>query len=51
LIPKSYLAGVFGAKGNTVDGLHLTQKGHDELARVVFSLLRIEKLTEPRKLH
>jgi acyl-CoA thioesterase-1 len=35
LIPKSCLAGIFGAKGNTVDGLHLTQKGHNELARAV----------------
>ena len=26
----------------TLDGLHLTQKGHDEMARRVGGLLRIE---------
>ncbi|MGO8837082.1 MAG: SGNH/GDSL hydrolase family protein [Limisphaerales bacterium] len=43
LIPKSCLAGVFGAKGATLDGLHLSQKGHNALANVVFGRLRIEK--------
>ena len=46
LIPKSYLAGVFGSKGATVDGLHLSQKGHNALARIVYRLLRIEKPVE-----
>ena len=49
LIPKSCLAGVFGAKGATVDGLHLSRKGHHQLARVVFSRLRIEKPVEDAK--
>lgn len=51
LIPKSCLVGVFGPKGNTVDGLHLTQKGHDELAGAVLGLLRIEKPAETLKPH
>lgn len=46
LIPKSYLAAVFASKGATLDGLHLSQKGHNELARAVFGLLRIEKPIE-----
>ena len=49
LIPKSYLAGVFGSKGATLDGLHLSQKGHNELAKAVFGLLRIEKPIEIAK--
>jgi acyl-CoA thioesterase-1 len=49
LIPKSCLAGVFGSKGATLDGLHLSQKGHNMLARTVFSLLRIEKPLEIAK--
>jgi len=43
LIPKSYLAGVLGAKGATVDGLHLSPQGHEMLARAVFNVMRIEK--------
>lgn len=41
LIPKRYLVSVFAGRGNTVDGLHLSQKGHDELAGVVFGLMKI----------
>jgi len=43
LIPKSCLVGVFGSKDATLDGLHLSQKGHNRLARAVFGWLRIEK--------
>ena len=43
LIPKSCLAGVFGSRDGTLDGLHLSQKGHNQLARIVYRLLRIEK--------
>jgi acyl-CoA thioesterase I len=46
LIPKSCLAGLFGSKGATVDGLHLSQKGHNQLAKAVFRLLRIEQPVE-----
>jgi acyl-CoA thioesterase-1 len=41
LIPKSYLAGVFGLKDATLDGLHLSQKGHNALAKSVYSLLKV----------
>jgi acyl-CoA thioesterase I len=43
LIPKSCLAGVLGSKSATLDGLHLSQNGHDKLARAVFGLLKIER--------
>jgi acyl-CoA thioesterase I len=49
LIPKSCLAGVLGAKGATVDGLHLSPEGHEMLARAVFGLLRIEGPVETTK--
>jgi acyl-CoA thioesterase-1 len=41
LIPKSYLVRAFAGKGNTIDGLHLSQKGHDELAKSVYDLLDV----------
>jgi lysophospholipase L1-like esterase len=40
LIPKHYLTDVFGLKDGTVDGLHLSQKGHDALANLVNGLLK-----------
>ena len=40
LIPKHYLTDVFGLKGGTVDGLHLSQKGHDALANSIYGLLK-----------
>jgi acyl-CoA thioesterase-1 len=40
LIPKHYLTDVFGLKDGTVDGLHLSQKGHDALANSINSLLK-----------
>ena len=46
LIPKSYLGGIFGSKGATLDGLHFSPKGHNQLARMVNRLLRIEKPIE-----
>jgi lysophospholipase L1-like esterase len=46
LIPKSYLAGILGSKGATLDGLHPSQKGNNQLARMVNRLLRIEKPIE-----
>jgi acyl-CoA thioesterase-1 len=39
LIPKYVLVKAFAGKGNTIDGLHLSQQGHDELASMVFKLL------------
>jgi len=41
LIPKSYLAEVFGLKGARWMGLHLSQKGHNALAKSVYSLLKV----------
>lgn len=41
LIPKKYLVRVFAGKGNTIDGLHLSQQGHDELAKEVYELMKI----------
>lgn len=35
LVPKRILARVLLAEGNTEDGLHLTQQGHDALARAL----------------
>jgi acyl-CoA thioesterase-1 len=40
LIPKHYLTDVFGMKDGTVDGLHLSQKGHDALANSINRLLK-----------
>jgi acyl-CoA thioesterase-1 len=40
LIPKHYLTDVFGLKGGTVDGLHLSQKGHDALTNSICSLFK-----------
>ena len=40
LIPKHYLTDVFGLKDGTVDGLHLSQKGHDALANSINRLLK-----------
>ena len=41
LIPKKYLVSVFAGNGNTVDGLHLSQKGHDDLAAKVYGLMKV----------
>jgi acyl-CoA thioesterase-1 len=40
LIPKHYMTDVFGLKGGTLDGLHLSQKGHDALANSLYNLLK-----------
>lgn len=42
LIPRRHFARVLGMPDGTLDGLHLTQKGHDEMARRVAAILRIE---------
>ncbi len=42
LIPKRVLVGVFETKEATLDGLHLTQIGHDELAR------KVQKITDTK---
>jgi len=40
LIPKHYMTDVFGLKDGTLDGLHLSQKGHDALADSIYHLLK-----------
>jgi len=40
LIPKSYMTEVFSLKDGTLDGLHLSQKGHNALANSVSCLLK-----------
>ena len=47
LIPRRHFARVLGMENGTLDGLHLTQKGHDEMARRVAALLRIESEPKP----
>lgn len=42
LIPKKNLIRVIGADGDTLDGLHLSQQGHDALAKLVYRLLQIQ---------
>ena len=42
LIPRRHFARVLGMENGTLDGLHLTQKGHDEMARRVAALLWIK---------
>jgi acyl-CoA thioesterase-1 len=46
LIPKRYLAGILGTRGATVDGLHLSQHGHNKLAGTVLEILRVERPVE-----
>ena len=40
LIPKHYMTDVFGLQDNTLDGLHLSQKGHNAMANSVCSLIK-----------
>jgi lysophospholipase L1-like esterase len=41
LIPKHFLTDVFALPGGTLDGLHLSQKGHDALANSISNLLKM----------
>ena len=41
LIPKHFLTDVFALPGGTLDGLHLSQKGHNALANSISNLLKI----------
>lgn len=42
LIPKRVLANVLGMRNGTIDGIHLSQTGHDALARRVRDILTVE---------
>jgi len=39
LIPKRYFAGVAGRPGSTIDGLHLSQVGHQIMAEMIWSII------------
>jgi len=42
LIPKRCMTAVIGRDGDTVDGLHFSQQGHDEFAQIVERMLVID---------
>lgn len=42
LIPRRHFARVLGLKDGSLDGLHLSQKGHDEMARRVATILSFD---------
>ena len=39
LIPKRHFYSVIGKPTNTVDGVHLSQKGHDAMSAIVFEMI------------
>ena len=39
LIPKRHFARIFGGRDTTVDGLHLSQQGHDRMADLMSNIL------------
>lgn len=43
LIPKRYMTEILGLKNGTLDGIHLSPKGHNTLARMIYSLLIVPK--------
>jgi acyl-CoA thioesterase-1 len=38
LVPKTYFAKILGGSGNTIDGLHLSQSGHEAMAAMVYGI-------------
>jgi lysophospholipase L1-like esterase len=42
LLPKRFLTKIFGTVGGTLDGLHLSQSGHDALAAEIQGVFRVE---------
>jgi acyl-CoA thioesterase I len=42
LIPKRYMTTAFGCKGGTIDGLHLSERGHRNLAEAISGILKRE---------
>jgi acyl-CoA thioesterase I len=40
LLPKHFLTDVFSLEGGTLDGLHLSQQGHDAMANSIFGLVK-----------
>lgn len=47
LIPKRYLARVLGMPDGTIDGLHLSARGHQALAEATYGLLDFEQGNRP----
>jgi len=39
MLPKRYFARVLGTQGGTLDGLHLSQAGHDAMAHIIADVL------------
>ena len=48
LIPKRVFAGVIGADGATVDGLHLSPVGHEAMAEAVARCLRVQPIARSK---
>jgi lysophospholipase L1-like esterase len=46
LVSKTYLARILGTSGATVDGLHLSRRGHEAMANMVFRTLQVENPLE-----
>jgi lysophospholipase L1-like esterase len=42
MLPKRYFARVLGAENGTLDGLHLSQAGHDAMARIIAETIQKE---------
>lgn len=43
LIPKDCLTRVLGLKGATIDGLHLSEIGHNALAKSIFNMMKMNE--------
>ncbi|MBN2579176.1 MAG: hypothetical protein JXB10_09315 [Pirellulales bacterium] len=49
LLPKRFLTRVFGIKNGTLDGIHLSQTGHNALAEILAKILQTEGKKEEEK--
>jgi lysophospholipase L1-like esterase len=47
LLPKTYMARILGRTGATIDGLHLSQSGHEAMAKMVYQTLQVETPSTP----
>jgi lysophospholipase L1-like esterase len=47
LLPKRYFARVLGTPGGTLDGLHLSQAGHDAMAGIIAEVIWRGNRTNP----
>ncbi len=46
LIPKTCMARILGKAGATLDGLHLSQSGHEAMARMIYQTLQLQTPSE-----